>query len=62
VNIRLENYDNALFNLSARLLADNSLAIQGRVLHPRYGDVLVLTKEEGKYFFRKKPQRLVMAE
>jgi hypothetical protein len=62
VNVRLENYHNALFNISARLLADNSLSMQGRVIHPKYGDVLILYKEKDKYYFKKQLQRLYMPE
>ena len=62
VNVRLENYHNALLNISAKLLADNSLNIQGRIIHPKYGDVLILTKEKDKYFFKKQLQKLFMPE
>lgn len=62
VNVRVTNYHNALLNLSVRLLADNSLLIQGRMLHPRYGDVLVLSKEKDRYFFTQRSQNLVMPE
>ena len=62
INVRAENYDNALFNLSVRLLADNNVTIQGRMIHPRYGDVLVLSREKNKYYFRKRSQSLFMPE
>lgn len=62
VNIRLHNYDNALFNLTIRFLADNSTSIQGRIIHPRYDDVLELFKERGRYFLKKVPQRLYMPD
>jgi hypothetical protein len=62
VNIRLQNYHNALFNISLRLLADNSINIQGRILHPKYDDVLVLYQDKGRYYFKKKSQRLFMPE
>lgn len=62
VNIRLSNYDNALFNLTLRLLADNSASIQGRIIHPQYADVLVLYKNGDKYSIRKDLQRLYMPE
>jgi hypothetical protein len=61
-NIRLENYHNALFNFTVRLLADNSTSIQGRVIHPRYGDVLELFKEKDRYYIKKTSQRLYMPE
>lgn len=62
VNIRLSNYHSALFNLSLRLLADNSTSIRGRILHPRYSDVLVLSKDKDKYLIKKSSQRLYMPE
>jgi hypothetical protein len=62
INIRAENYHNALFNLTVRLLADNTLSYQGRILHPRYGDALVLTRENNRYYFRKRPLKLYMPE
>jgi hypothetical protein len=62
INSRLSNYDNALFNISITLLADNSARIQGRIIHPKYNDVLILYKEKDKYFFKKQLQRLYMPE
>lgn len=62
VNIRLLNYDNALFNLTTRFLADNSAIIQGRIIHPKYGDVLELYKENDRYYFKKISQRLFMPD
>jgi hypothetical protein len=62
MNIRVHNYDNALFNLSVRLLADNSTAIKGRIIHPKYGDVLELYKLNDKYYFKKILQRLYMPD
>ncbi|HRE52184.1 MAG TPA: hypothetical protein PK339_12225 [Flavitalea sp.] len=62
VNIRLQNYDNALFNLTLRLQANNTASIQGRILHPRYGDALMLTKENNTFYLYKRDQRLVMPE
>lgn len=62
VNVRLSNYKNALFNLTIRFLADNSTSIQGRVIHPAYGDVLELYKENGRYYIKKVLQRLYMPD
>ncbi len=62
VNFRVHNYENALFNLSLQPLADNSIVIRGRMLHPRYGDLLVLERKGDRYFFKKKPTRLFMPE
>jgi len=62
VNIRLHNYHNALFNVTARLQANNTFFMQGRILHPKYGDVLTLVKNKDKYFFKKNAQRLIMPD
>lgn len=62
MNIRLHNYDNALFNLTIRFLADNSSGMQGRIIHPRYADVLELYKQNGRYYLKKVPQRLYMPD
>lgn len=62
INVKLENYDNALLNLTIRFLADNSATIQGRIIHPRYGDVLEIYKENGKYYVKKTLQRLYMPD
>jgi hypothetical protein len=62
VNIRLKNYDNALFNLTIRFLADNSTSMQGRIIHPKYGDVLELYKQGDRYYLRKILQRLYMTD
>jgi hypothetical protein len=62
VNIRLQNYDNALFNLTIRFLADNSTSMQGRIIHPKYGDVLELYKQGDRYYLRKISQRLYMTD
>lgn len=62
VNIRVANYHNALFNTSVKFNADNSTSIQGRILHPRYGDVLQLYKDQDKYFIKKNSQALFMPE
>lgn len=62
MNLRLHNYDNALFNLTIRFLADNSTIIHGRIIHPKYGDVLELNKENDRYYFKKVSQRLYMPD
>ncbi|MEO8406566.1 MAG: hypothetical protein ABI480_18285 [Chitinophagaceae bacterium] len=46
INARIANYNNALFNISISLLADNSSNIQGRIIQPKFNDVLILYKEK----------------
>ena len=62
MNIRLHNYDNALFNITIHFLADNSTRIMGRIIHPKYSDVLELFKEKDRYYLRKVLQRLYMTD
>ena len=62
MNIKVQNYDNALFNLTIRFLADNSTSIQGRIIHPKYGDILELYKEGERYYLKKVLQRLYMTD
>ena len=62
INIRLENYHNALFNVTARLMPNNSFYMQGRILHPKYGDVLVLVKNKDRYLFKKNAKRFIMPD
>ena len=62
VNIRVTNYANALFNLTVRLLADNSSTIRGRVLHPKFGDVLILERDADTYYIKKKSQALLLPD
>jgi len=51
-----------LFNLTMRFLADNSTTIQGRIIHPKYSDVLELYKEKDRYYLKKVSQRLYMTD
>jgi hypothetical protein len=62
MNVRLQNHDNALFNVTIHFQADNSTSIRGRIIHPGYGDVLELYKEREKYYLRKISQRLYMTD
>lgn len=62
INMRVRNHDNALLNATIRLQADNSTSIQGRIIHPKYGDVLELYKEKDRYYIKKVSQRLYMPE
>lgn len=62
INARLTNYNNALLHISIRILANNTTNIQGRIIHPRYGDVILLAYERGRYYFKKDLQRLHLTE
>lgn len=61
INLRLQNYNGALFNLTV----DNSGAVlrfTGRILHPQYGDVLLLQFDGKSYQLKKMQQQYFMAE
>jgi hypothetical protein len=45
-----------------RLMADNSSNVQGRIIHPRYRDLLILYKVKDRYFIKKSSQELFMPE
>lgn len=62
INIRSSNYSGALFNISITTQADNSKKISGRIIHPKSGDVLILTEEDNRYYLRKQPQKFFMTE
>lgn len=62
INIRSTNYPGALFNISIITQADNSKKISGRIIHPKSGDVLILTEENNRYFLRKQSQKFFMTE
>ena len=62
INARLTNYHDALFNISISVLANNTTNIQGRIIHPNYGDVIILAREKDRYYFKKILQRLYMTE
>ena len=61
INMKLPEYDDALFTVS--LISDqNGSRYVGRILNSKYGDVLMLEKEKGKYYFVKQQQRFMMVE
>lgn len=61
VNFKVANYPNALFTIS-RIIQDGVIRYTGRIISKDNGDVMVVVKENGKYYFTKKPQRFVMTE
>jgi len=62
VNIRINNFKNALFNIILITSKNNVQSIRGRIIHPNYADVLVLEPDNGRYYLRKIEQRLLLAE
>jgi hypothetical protein len=61
INIRLNNYDDALFNLS-RITEKDGITYTGRIVSIKHGDVLLLTKEKDKYYFVRQQRKFVMVE
>ena len=59
--IRLNNYSDALFNLS-RINENGNIYYTGRIASISHGDLLLLKKENDKYFFIKQQQRFSIVE
>jgi hypothetical protein len=61
INCTLPAYSNALFNLSM-INADGVIRFTGRIVSRDHGDILLLRKENDKYFFIKQQQKFTMVE
>ncbi|HYF33115.1 MAG TPA: hypothetical protein VD993_18450 [Chitinophagaceae bacterium] len=61
INFRITNYPGALFTIS-RIIQDGVIRYAGRIISKDNGDVMMVVKEKGKYYFTKTPQRFVMTE
>ena len=61
LNIRLDNYASALFTIS-RTIEKDITTYTGRIVSIKHGDLLLLRKENGKYYFIKQELKLVMVE
>jgi len=62
INIRCNNYKNALLNISRLTQADGSFTYIGRMVSPQHGDVMLLWEENGQYTFIRQKQLLAMVE
>jgi len=62
INIRLTNYDQALFTISRISGKDEKESFTGRIVHRNYGDVLLLVQENEKFYLRKEKQSLFLVE
>lgn len=62
VNIRLTNYPGSILHLSSITQPDHTTVLRGMIVNPRGGDILVLTEENGHYFFQKKARQFFMVE
>ena len=61
INFKISNYPNALFTVS-RIIQDGMIRYTGRIITKDNGEVMVVVKENGKYYFTKSPQRPVTTE
>lgn len=61
VNFKTSNYAGALFTIS-RIIQNGVIRYSGRIISKENGDVLMMVKENDKYFFTKMSQRYVMVE
>ena len=61
INFKVSNYPNSLFTVS-RIIQDGMIRYTGRIISKDNGDVMVVIKENGKYYFTKSPQRTVGTE
>ncbi len=61
INIRLTNYSDALFNIS-RIVDSEGVRYTGRIASVGHGDLLILKKENERYYFTKREMRFSVVE
>jgi hypothetical protein len=61
INIKCENYGNALLTLT-RIEQGATIEYVGRIVHPKSADALLLVVENGRYVFKKQQQSLFMVD
>lgn len=61
VNFKMVNFSGALFNIS-RIIQNGTIRYSGRIINKENGDVLMMVKENEKYYFTKMSQRYTMVE
>ena len=62
LNIRSTNMPGAFCTVSVITGADNTQKMVGRIINPKTDEVLVLTEENNRYFWVKKPKEHFMVE
>jgi hypothetical protein len=62
MNIRSSSMPGALCTVSIITQNDNTQKLVGRVINPKSDEVLVLTEENNRYFWVKKPKQYFMVE
>lgn len=61
INFKANNHGGALFNIS-RIIQNGTIRYTGRIISRENGDVLMMVKENEKYYFTKASQRFTMVE
>ena len=62
MNIRSTNMPGAFCTVSLITQADNTQKLVGRIINPKLDEVLVLTEENNRYYWIKKPKAHFMVE
>jgi hypothetical protein len=62
INIGLSDFAGAIFTLSRTRLEDGSVRYNGHIISADFSDAMVLTLENGKYYFTKTEQRLIITD
>jgi nucleoid-associated protein YejK len=59
---KLTNYSGASFNISLNTESGLINKISGRIIHPQFADVLILTEVHSPYYLKKQLQKFFMTE
>jgi len=62
INIKLTNYDGALFTISRIKGKDEKESFTGRIVHRNYDDVLLLVQDNEKLYLKKEKQSFILTE
>jgi len=62
INIRFEDFHGAIFTLSRVRTENGSMQYTGHILNFQDRDAMVLQADNGKYYFSKTEQRLILTE
>lgn len=62
INIRSTNFPGALFTVSRITETGQPPIYSGTIIHPRFGDSWMITKENDRYFLIKQKQKFFMTE
>jgi hypothetical protein len=62
INVRISNLGNALLHVSILTKPDKTNKITGRIIHPKHGDALIISEENGRYIITKHKMEFFMVE